>query len=401
MADAYEYVTSSGVVVPDTADLRSEVEGEWRAAFGQDLIVTADTPQGVLITAETLARDAVVRNNAALANQINPDLAGGVFLDAIWSLTGGQRVPATRSVLEAVELAGVPGAIIPQGSRARVGAGGDLFETTGGVVLGADGTATVNFQSVEYGPIAAAAGALNTIATGVLGWETVSNPAGAVLGELTESDEAARIRRRQTLSLQNIAMVEAIVSGLYATPDVTSVLYRENYTDDPIVEEGVTIDPHSIFVVVDGGLDSDVAATLLANKSGGCGWTGDLTVPTVEPISGQTYDVKFQRPALVTIYMAVTVRQVAGSTGDPANQVREAIQAYARGDQVGEAGLGVGQDVSPFELAAAINRASPELYVSNLLVGTDPGALSATPVTITIEERALVINGNIVVTVSP
>lgn len=399
MAD-YDYVTPRGVIVPDTADLLADVQGEFRNAFGQDLIVTPDTPQGVLIVMEALARDAVVRNNAALANQVNPNLAGGVFLDAIWALTGGQRVQATRSVINAVELAGVPGAIIPQGARASVGAGGDLFETTGSVTLDAAGSGLATFRSVELGPIAAAAGALNQIVTAALGWETVTNPAAATLGEATESDEAARERRRRTLSIQNVALPEAIVSGLYATPDVTSVLFRENYTDDPVVEEGVTIDPHSVFVCVDGGLDTDVAASLLANKSLGCGWSGDLTVPVVEPVSGQTYQVTFQRPDLITVYVSVTVKQVAGAGGTPAQAVRDAIQAYAAGDQAGEPGLTIGQDVSPFELAGGINRASPDLYVSSVLVGTDPMALAATPVSITIAQRALILNGNVTVVVT-
>ena len=86
MAD-YQYIDTTGVIVPDTATIQSEVEGEYKAVFGQDLVVTPNTPQGVLITAEVAARSNVVRNNAALANQINPNLAGGVFLDAIWAVS--------------------------------------------------------------------------------------------------------------------------------------------------------------------------------------------------------------------------------------------------------------------------------------------------------------------------
>ena len=51
----YGWITSRGVVVPDTAELLASVENEWKEAFGQDLVVTPDTPQGVLISAETQA----------------------------------------------------------------------------------------------------------------------------------------------------------------------------------------------------------------------------------------------------------------------------------------------------------------------------------------------------------
>jgi len=73
-----------------------------------------------MITAEVEARDNVARNNADLANQINPDLAGGVFLDAIWSLTAGGRIAATRSTLQGVVLTGQAGTVIRSGARASV-----------------------------------------------------------------------------------------------------------------------------------------------------------------------------------------------------------------------------------------------------------------------------------------
>ena len=140
MAD-YKYITSSGVIIPDTAELRAAVEDEFRAVFGQDLDVSPETPQGALITMETENRDAVVRNNAELANQINPDIAGGVFLDAIWALMGGQRWDATQSILTQVEFGGVPGTIIPKGSLAETLAG-DQFATTKPLIIGKDGKIT-------------------------------------------------------------------------------------------------------------------------------------------------------------------------------------------------------------------------------------------------------------------
>src|SRR5262249_30052068 len=113
----YQYLNETGTIVPDTSDLLNGVGNEFKGAFGADLSVTSDTPQGVLIAAETEARDAVVRNNAALANQINPNIAGGVFLDAIAALTGLTRDSAKRSSV-LCDLTGVAGTIIPAGSQA-------------------------------------------------------------------------------------------------------------------------------------------------------------------------------------------------------------------------------------------------------------------------------------------
>jgi len=116
-------------------------------------------------------------------------------------------------------------------------------------------------------------------------------------------------------------------------------------------------------------------------------------------VSGQDYDVSFQRPDAIPIFAQVDVK-VLGPGGDPAATVRAAIVAYAAGLQPGEAGLTIGQDVSAFEFAGAVNRTAPELYVSNVLIGLRAGTLATTPINITISERAQVIGGNIVVNVT-
>jgi uncharacterized phage protein gp47/JayE len=400
MADVYTYLDATGVIVPDTADLRTAVEDEYRLAFGSDLVVTANTPQGVLITAETEARDAVVRLNASVANQINPSLSGGVFLDALWALMGGERVKATPSLLTAVELTGQPGAIIPEGAQARVGTAGAIFASTGAVQLDSLGEGVVDFQALENGPTTVAAGALNRIVTAVLGWETVSNPTAAEPGTAEESDAAARLRRRQTLGLQSVGQGPSILAGLYAINGVRSVCYRENYMSAPVVIEGVTIAGRSIYVAIKGGTDTQVATALLDRKSAGCGWVGTTTVAVTEPISGQTYDVSFQRPDDIRVYVKFTVR--AGSvTGDPESLVKSAAVAYANGDIEGEEGFVIGADVSPFELSGAVQAQVPGLFIQLVEIGTDPGSLSTANITVNIDEIATLQPGDVTVVVVP
>lgn len=398
MAD-YQYLTENGVIVPDTSDLLTTVQNEFKTAFGDDLDVSAETPQGVLIVAEVSARDAVVRNNADVANQINPNLAGGVFLDAIWQLTGGQRVDATPSIIAGVVMAGVPGTIIPAGAQASIGSDGAVFTLLSGVVL-TGGSATGTFQSVDLGAVVAPIGALNQIVTGVLGWETVTNPNAAVVGQNEESDIAARIRRRQTLALQGVALPEAIVSGLHTVEGVTSLAFRENVTNASIVIEGVTLVEHSVFACVAGGTDDAVAKMLLRKKSLGAAWNGTTTVNVIEPYSGQTYAVKFQRPTLIPIFIRITVGGNAPYPDVP-GLVRAALVDYANGVQEGEEGFTVGGDVSAFELAGAVNREAAPIFVRDLTLSTDGITYSSATIAITIAQMATLVTGNIAVTVAP
>lgn len=379
MVDTYQYIIATGLIVPDTSNIQSGIQSEFKSVFGADLIVTPDTPQGVLITAETLARSEVVRNNAAVANQINPNYAGGIFLDAIMALTGIERTPQTQSLVAGVLLTGVPGSILPQGIQAKTSTG-DVFSSASSVTLDVDGNATVDFYSVVFGPIPCPASSLTTIVTGVIGWETVTNPNAAVLGTTTQSDDAARAFRQNTLSFQNVSLPEAITSALYATEGVTSLSFRENVAATTQTIDGISMVAHSVYACVKGGTDTDVAAALLENKSSGAAWNGGTSIIVIEPASGQSYTVKFDRASEIGILIKATIKY------GTVDQVTAAILAYAAGEIPGEAGFVVGAPVSPFEIAGAINQQYPTIYVKKVEISL------VSPISYTTDEIPIALN---------
>jgi asparagine N-glycosylation enzyme membrane subunit Stt3 len=116
---------------------------------------------------------------------------------------------------------------------------------------------------------------------------------------------------------------------------------------------------------VDGGSDTAVAAALLENKSSGCAWNGGTSVSVVEPASGQTYTVLFDRPTPVGILVRVT------TTNGNAQNITQAILDYAAGTINGLAGFVVGADVSPFEIAGAIMSEYPGYYISKVEVSLE------------------------------
>ena len=148
----YNYIVSTGVIVPDTSDTRNEVIEEFQEIFGNDFITEAESPEGQWIDAETTSRQSVARNNANIANQINPDIAGGIFFDAIWSLTGGGRSTGRRSQVNAT-LTGSSGTIIPIGTRASTTLGAE-FRSVNTIIIPSSGSVTGQaFESVNVGPI--------------------------------------------------------------------------------------------------------------------------------------------------------------------------------------------------------------------------------------------------------
>lgn len=378
------YITDRGVIVADTADTRAEVEELFRSVFGQDFVTDPETPQGVLITMIAEERDNTARAMAEMANQFNPAQSQGIFIDGLFALMGGARFGATRSTIPGVRLGGVPQTVIASGSRVASEAG-DVFRTTSTAILDSNGEAFVDVRAVEYGPIEVPSGGLVTVAESVLGWETVSNTNPAVVGRNEESDTRARNRRRNILALNTTSTNEAIISRLYDNPEIQSLSYRENYTTDPVIIDGVELGPHSIYLCINGGVGEDIARALMQTKTIGGGYNGEEEVTIVDEISGQPYTVNFDRPEQIELFARVTV---APSAINAQQVVRQAIDLMTAGEIEGDPGIIVGGNVSPFEIAAAINFIEPSITVRRVELSTDGSTWSTDEREITISQIA-------------
>lgn len=360
MAD-YQFISETGVVVADVSTTRQQVVDEYCAIFGEDFVTDSATINGQLIDAETTSRQSVARNNAMLANQINPHLAEGVFLDALMALTGSKRASATRSTVRTT-ITGRPNSIIPAKSQS-VTQNGDRFQLVNTVVIPKTGQLdNVLFESVEEGPILAPSHQLNKIQDSVIGWETITNPEPAVVGHDQESDAHCRLRRKRTLGLIGRSVSESITSAINNLAGVRSMSFRENTTNTEQVIDGVTLSPHSIWSCVDGGNDHDIAMAILLNKTAGSNWNGQQSVSVQDPFSGQNYTVKFDRPQSLPIMVRITVQKYSAIV-DPVKTIKDILMNYASGLMDGEEGFVVGGYVSPFEIASAINSEEPGLFV--------------------------------------
>lgn len=394
MAELYSYINSSGVIVPDTEQIQGQVEQEYKDTFGANLDVTPETPQGRLIELDTRMRSEVLQCAASIANTINPNLAYGMFLDAIAALTGCVRKQATRSEVIAT-LGGIPGTTIPVNSLATTEDYSKVFVLSQSVMLDENGTATAKFYSQEYGEIQLAAGELNTIKTGVLGWETVTNSGPATVGRGRETDSELKERRINTL-FRGRSFVGDIKSYLLALDGVKSVDLYNNYKLNPVTVKGVTIDPKSVFVCVYGGTDADIGMALYKSTAPGCGFTGNTTVTVTDPWCNHEYEVSFYRPTEIEIDIKVYVKVDTGS-GDVTGAIKQSILDYQDGLIENIDGLQIGVGVSPFEIASAINIEVPGVFVQQVQIAKHGMTLSTSSIDITMAEIARISIENITV----
>ena len=270
MADLYEYNTDTGLIIPQTSDLKTQTQAEFQAAFGSNLSLVDSTPQGVLIQNITDLKSNVISANATMANGLNIFYAKGIQLDAIGLNFGVVRRTNQSTLVDAL-IQGVPDTIIPAGSIAQTTAG-DNFISVYVTTIGVDGRATVRFASQESGAVPCPLGSLTTIVSQIDGWETITNIENGVLGYDAESDYSYRLRIFKEYQ-KSAGFMESFYARLNEVSDMQSQIVLENPTSATQIVQGVPINAHSVAIIVDGGTDEDVAKAIFDAKDAGCGYT--------------------------------------------------------------------------------------------------------------------------------
>jgi len=357
---AYDFVTTTGIVVADTSNILSEVQAQWTDTF-PDLDLTASGPQGLMISAETLRNSDIQNSMVQVVNQFNPNYSGGVFLDAMCSLFNVQRVQATYTIVTAT-LTGTSGTIIPSGSLAS-NTNGDNFQLLSTVTIPSGGTIDAIFQAVTIGSVKCLAGTLNTIQSGIVGWTGITNATDGTVGINEQTDSSLRLYRSNTLANQAVQTTDAVQSALYLVDGVKSLTFRENYTHATATIDGISLVANSIWACIYGGANADIAKAILGNRSAGCNFNGAQSV-AVTASSGQVINVLFDRPTTIPFLVRITVK-LSSNSSVSATQIENIVYNYANGLIDGEAGLTVGANVSPFELGAYV-ASSAGVYVKLL-----------------------------------
>lgn len=403
MGSNYQYNTPKGIIIPDTTQIQSEVEQEFKNALGQDLDVTPSTPQGRLIEAETIARKRVIENMALLANMFNKDQAFGIWLDSIASLFGIDREGATRTRVTC-SLVGTANTIIPQNAQAQ-DSNGNIYFLENQVTIGNDGTAKGDFLAIEKGAIECPANSLNQIVTAIIGWTSINNSVAGETGLDGESDNELR-QNLPNKQYQGKSLVKSIESAILEIEDVKSafVVDNTNSASKTIVNgrdsnRNIVLPAHSLYVCVDGGTNQAIAEAINRTRSLGCSYASSNNATTVG--TGTTAEtIKFDTLTTggytVPIYVDITIK--TGSSNNLTEAVKSAIESYANNEIESVDGLKLGVNVSSFEIACAVNAQIPELYVVSVKIGLSDNAINLDSVIIGANEKATISADHITVT---
>ena len=375
----YRYVSTSGVVIPDTSDIQEEVVSMFKAVFGQNIDTTPETIIGRLIEAFTVFLRDTVGITAQNACQYNLNAATGIYLDALGALFGVARNPSSRSSVT-VTLTGDVNTAIPAGTM-FANRDGDAFyldsdatipsveEETGTVKAATSGTAL----SMNYGPVKCLRGDMVSIVSPISGLDSVTNENDATLGSLGESDDSYRNRIRSAIGGFG-GMVPSVYKALYeatygdnSAKSVRHALVLNNGDGIAVSMKGVTLAPHSIFVCVDAPADitegwkESVANAIAKSKSLGCGMTSKDDNKTIEKNASDDFGgilTKFYpaQPHYINIY--TTWMAPIGEPPDLSNRLEEIV-----------AGFGIGATITPEEVLSALALEYPSYRVLSVSFG--------------------------------
>ena len=380
-------VTAQGFTLTRLDERVAQLNAAMQAIFGTSINLDPNSTDG-----QTIGIFAESINNLDLLAQavylgLNPQSASDVFLSRLVELNGIRRIPGAYSAAT-LTLTGTTGTTIPAASLVRNPSTGDSFTTLTEVTIGGSGTVNVAAQCTVYGATVAPTGTLTKIDTPIYGWQSVTNAADAVPGRLEETDEQLRIRRLLSTATPSQSIVDGVYGAIANLTQGRNVKVWENPTN---ATDGLGLPAHSMYTVVEGGSNADIAAMLWLKKTAGTTLVGSTTVAMTDT-QGNSHDMKFSRPSYSNIYVTVNLALRAGWPSTGIADIQNAIVAWALANQ------DIGEEVTQSRLYDPVNSV-PGHSVSSLYIGTSAGPTTTTNIAVAFDGLAKFDTSRIVVNI--
>ena len=311
------YVDDTGLHTQSISELVTQLSDGMKTIYGVDINLDQNSPDGQMINIFAQAVTDLLDAVTMVYNSFNPTVATGVVLDQRCALNGvvrqGASYTRTNITITTDRILTLPGLdTFPNAPFIVSDATGNQFalEVTQTLAVGAN---VLEFISLVAGQVETTVNTLTNIVTVTLGVLSANNPTSAIsTGVNEETDANLRIRRQQSVSLPSIGYLEGLIGALRNIANVTDVAVYENDTGTTDVNG---IPGHSIWCVVDGGSNSDIADVIYVKRNAGCGMKGSVTV-TVTQINGIAFAVKFDRPVYEDLYIQMVLESI-----DPAHVI--------------------------------------------------------------------------------
>lgn len=385
-------VTAQGITQPAFSDILNSLIASFQAIYGSDAILTPDTQDYQLLAIFANAINDANTTLVAIYNGFIPAFAQGVGLSSLVKINGLARLVPTNSTA-ILNIVGTVGTVINNGVAQDTN--GNLWNLPQQVIIPGGGLIAVTATAQVQGAIAAAANTITTIFSPTLGWQSVTNPSPATIGSPVETDAALRIRQQISTSLPASTPLSAIQAAIANLPGVVRSFVYENPTGSA---DSNGVPAHSIQAVVQGGVLTQIAQTIEAKKSPGTG-TGGGTQLIVNDPSGVPVAINFDVLSFVTVFVSLTVKQIANYVSSTTTAIINALVAYINA-------LPIGAQVYYNDLIAVATLVNSNaalalsFHVTVLTSGTAANPTGTVDIPVAFNKAAQTVAANIVVTVT-
>lgn len=399
----------AGMVVPSYPSILAWRISQYRAIYPQVVYLGTDTAKYQELSIEALSAYDTNLGSQLAYNARSPSTAVGADLDSIVKMNGIARLGATYSTAPET-ISGVPTTVITNGLITDTQ--GNQWALPISVTIPNGGSVVVAVTCLTPGAIQAATGSISTISGGATaGWTGATNPSPASPGLPIEKDSQLRGRQAVSVAAPSLTRLAATLAAIGQVPGVTRYSRGtptpgggssiENQTGATDVWDNP---PHSVSMVVEGGIDLDVATAIytkrgigpFTNPNATDNPTGTRSIPVTDPNVGNVTTIGFQRPNYVPIYVTMLIHGLAGYTSAVKDKAEAAIVLYLNSLQIGETVTyssisAVAQSVMPSLLL-------PQFSITSYAIGTAPSPTGVVDVTLDYFAVAQGIDANVLIT---
>lgn len=302
-------ITENGIEIDDLKTIVDNLTESFKNIYGQDINVEQSTPDGQLINIAAQSKIDTLELAVALYNLFNPETVRGIPQDNLYKLVGLTRKASAFTFVE-VEVT-TTGPCILQGLDDAAedinGTGYTVSDNIGNnfILLNTEyinsaGSYLLAFRAQNVGAIEVLPNTITNMVSVIGNVSGVNNPTiPYIVGQEGETDAQFNIRFNKSRALGSTGQDDGLLAQLLNINLVTGAYVHDNRTS---LTDSTGTAGHTVWCIVEGGTNSDIAEVIYANLTAGCGMRGEVEVE-VTKLNGKLETIRFDRPSYQNLHV--------------------------------------------------------------------------------------------------
>lgn len=304
---------ATGLTVETVTQITDDLTTGLQGIYGADINVDSNSPDGQLIGIFAQAIADQLELLVQINNSFDPARAIGTSQDERYQINNITRAGGTFTI-QPIDLV-INATCTLQGLDAAFddinGVGYTVQDNAGNKFILVDsetftpGTYSRNFRAQTIGQVETTVDTITNPVTIILGVTSVNNSSAPLsVGINQEQDSRFRIRQQQSPAINSSGYLNGLLAVIL---NLTGVIDAKVYENVDNSTDANGIPAHGIWLIVEGGANTDIANILYIKKSYGAPMKGDVVIDIITA-SGVAFLAQFDRPTPETLYIKFEIQ---------------------------------------------------------------------------------------------